>query len=794
MARAFPWLASAQPTADVVLDGFKRPKVSRLRLERFPRGADNYHIDVLLGAVLVRAVTAYVNALAREQALRIWGQPAQPFNDAIAQAFRSVIVDHHNAVVKQARSENRLERVQLFELALLKLLLDQVDAALLALRAELEVARTAPSRQHNGQSLHYHQQAVALARESSHMRYRIARHLVQEWMRLSHAKLTKIRKSVLGTSWPLPEVMLANPILQLEGGGDVADFSRVYPMVLQDTETATRANACLLDLCAEWLPAAVERPPKELPAESYLPGANRQDQGSTRSLLETERRVRHLFSQNELADLGSNWMDEPENASALLGGYEISWPSPQGWQDTDIAGLQRHLNREFEQRLRKAELWPAITASYEFDAIYPVLGLIDAETLLFDFLNGKITRTDMRRRLGSLDSVRDAGEVLRRIDQLRKAHRNAGEFGRRQSVARFAEDLLRLRRDYKFAWRALIGMDCIRIVFDERERRLATENESLQVFCREADDPEGLGDLVGHVVIKVDVRGASEIAAQLRQRKLNPASHFSRYFYDPITRSLDRYGANKVVVEGDTVMLSVLEYGGESAERLAVARACCLAVQIIGFVDQMNAENLRLELPPLEVGVGIAYSDEAPTYLYDHGRKVTISSAINRARAMSACHAILRESCSMTNNRGLYVAAPVQGEAEHNDTLVRYNVNGIELDEAAFAELNVELSMRRLSARDKRSRSAEVLYAGYCTDVRGDSQLLVVRERCIKLWIGRQLLDAREDGRRFQEVITDEELIARVAKRLSAAKKTRKLPSPGDRGNAQRVGGSPHER
>ena len=123
----------------------------------------------------------------------------------------------------------------------------------------------------------------------------------------------------------------------------------------------------------------------------------------------------------------------------------------------------------------------------------------------------------------------------------------------------------------------------------------------------------------------------------------------------------------------------------------------------------------------------------------------------------------------------------MHGEGGTNETLVRYNVDGIELDATAFAQLHVELSMRRLTARDKESNRPEVLHAGTCADTQGENHLLVVRERRIKLWMGRQLLDANEDGRRYYEILTDPQLLARVAGRLATEEQKKATTSPGAR-------------
>jgi hypothetical protein len=185
----------------------------------------------------------------------------------------------------------------------------------------------------------------------------------------------------------------------------------------------------------------------------------------------------------------------------------------------------------------------------------------------------------------------------------------------------------------------------------------------------------------------------------------------------------------------------------------------------------MNIENDRLGLPPIELGLGVAYADEAPIYLYDHECKLTVSPAISVAQQLSACQLLLRETCPLPGDSGLLVAAPVHG-TENNDrngTLVRCNVNGIELDAAAFAQLNAEIPLRRLKMRDKGRQRPVMLFAGVCADLRGESHWLVVREQSVKLWIGKQLLETDKEGRHFFEVVSDKRFIERIRERLSDA-------------------------
>ena len=72
MRAMFRRLKSGWPPADVVRDGFEIPRFMPLRLDHFPRGIDNRHIDIALGPALSGAAAAYIGALLREHLQRLW--------------------------------------------------------------------------------------------------------------------------------------------------------------------------------------------------------------------------------------------------------------------------------------------------------------------------------------------------------------------------------------------------------------------------------------------------------------------------------------------------------------------------------------------------------------------------------------------------------------------------------------------------------------------------------------------------------------------------------------------------
>ena len=69
---------------------------------------------------------------------------------------------------------------------------------------------------------------------------------------------------------------------------------------------------------------------------------------------------------------------------------------------------------------------------------------------------------------------------------------------------------------------------------------------------------------------------------------MNPASHFSMNLHEPVKRMLERYGAAKVFIEGDAIILAIYETESTRATQRAVARACVLAREILAVTQAYN--------------------------------------------------------------------------------------------------------------------------------------------------------------------------------------------------------------
>jgi hypothetical protein len=162
-------------------------------------------------------------------------------------------------------------------------------------------------------------------------------------------------------------------------------------------------------------------------------------------------------------------------------------------------------------------------------------------------------------------------------------------------------------------------------------------NHSLYEFLLPEEARPAEDRVLSHTIIKADVRGSTKITQDLLARGLNPASLFSLNFYEPVKRILDRYGAAKVFIEGDALVLAIFETESNRAQQRAVSKACALARQILAVSSAYNERPESSDLPRLELGVGIAFQGSAPTYWMDTDSRIMISRALNLSDRLSSC-------------------------------------------------------------------------------------------------------------------------------------------------------------
>jgi hypothetical protein len=266
---------------------------------------------------------------------------------------------------------------------------------------------------------------------------------------------------------------------------------------------------------------------------------------------------------------------------------------------------------------------------------------------------------------------------------------------------------------------------------------------------------------------------------------MNAASYFSLNFYDPINKLLAKFGATKVFLEGDAIIIALLDREGENL--LSVGRACVLAWEIVNLLHGYNELLQRSGLPPVEVGLGIAYQDAPPLYLMDGEHRIMISDAINESDRLSSCNKRVRKK--LANDGGVFqvyrfdlgdTQEGSEAEVPGDELRINYNVGGICLSEAAFDKLQQEISLTVETAEFQTAKFSSPwldhqsqFFTGTVPVATGVFRRLVLRKSRVAQVDVRDLSVVRWTDRHYYEVCANPEVYAGLpGEKVNSAKKT----------------------
>jgi hypothetical protein len=303
---------------------------------------------------------------------------------------------------------------------------------------------------------------------------------------------------------------------------------------------------------------------------------------------------------------------------------------------------------------------------------------------------------------------------------------------RKEIFINYLKGFVRYHRDYENHILLKDAMDIINIATDEKIINLSRANHTLFEFLMPQEIVLQEKPIINHVIIKADVRGSTDITRQMQERGLNPASYFSLNFFDPITKILPDYGATKVFIEGDAIILAITEHDKEPNGWYSVARACGLSMKILSIVKRCNLQCRKNRLPVLELGIGISYQSGPPAFLFDENNKIMISPAINQADRLSGCTKSLKkkfENARKPFNIYIFKARKGQFITDQEEIYLRYNVNGIELSPAAFMKLTEEIEIKAVEAVFPEIKNERIkIYLGKYQTVSGKCRKILIRE------------------------------------------------------------------
>lgn len=191
---------------------------------------------------------------------------------------------------------------------------------------------------------------------------------------------------------------------------------------------------------------------------------------------------------------------------------------------------------------------------------------------------------------------------------------------------------------------------------------------------------------------------------------------------------------------------------------------------MLKITNASNRHSRQMALPLLELGVGICFSNAAPRYLYDGEQPIMISGAIGLADRLSGCSWKLRAALekSLFNIAIFKIADGDVAQGEKGQQYIRYNVNGITIDDLAFAKLKTEVDLK--SKLLKINGVEYLFHVGQYPDIRGRKKDIVIREGKVGLWNTDTIVETRDDAEPYYEVVVNQKVIPSI---LGAFNKTR---------------------
>jgi class 3 adenylate cyclase len=475
--------------------------------------------------------------------------------------------------------------------------------------------------------------------------------------------------------------------------------------------------------------------------------------------------MRSLYGEEITTETIDSWLCAPENARALVGTGTPDESTAEG------IAQQERLAR-WVRLLEDEQVMECVIASYHTVAL---LGEYAPRINPQQLKNALISRAECDR----VERMIQEHGKLSPASLYAAVAKVAGCRGaeRAKVAARFLQDFSHYHRDLRRLETLNAAMDSVNLVATDKLRELSRMNGTLYEFLLADEQPAQPEEerVLRHVVLKADVRDSTRLTRTLMDKGLNPASYFSLNFYDPVNKLLGKYGAQKVFLEGDAIILAILEREGEPG--LAVSRACVLAREMIEIVRGYNELMKRSGMPELELGVGITLQESAPLYLMDGEHQIMISEALNESDRLSSCNKKARKVMeSQAGPFHVYVFqsedAAASKDANPEDSVISYNLGGIRMNAAAFRKLEQEISLAPLAVKLPPSMASDKgeyrLSSGVVPVDRDIFRKIVVRESRVPRVNPEDFSVQSWTERTYYEVCTDPAIYAALEKKKAA--------------------------
>lgn len=723
-----------------------RPAQGELPLSSLAVGVDNLRHDVVLSPKFSEAARILLFDLIRQKVAlgHFPGFERRPVRAPEIGAFRRILGELLQNSLTRAKAEKNIERDILLRLALLRFLTQEIVAQFSDILLEAkEGIRARGTYFETSQQAHVMKSRLAEIQASRRDVVRqIGEQIHQILMETDDAITAKTRRGLFGDGAGHAYAMLANRLVFVESGKDDRLFLDHYVLLgnfVRDADRFEIFDQMLGDLLGERGAAAwpqgsssggandarsaqagqerlrVEIAQLDLERASLLERLGRSDELLTRmlrrddpaelraALADVDRRRKFLQEKldRQAASPGANGSQAGKGSHRAGNQSEAPAMDPElvarlfsAESQGEFGDPRGRLLTDWVERLEQSGLLPQVLASYEIRNLHaefcPPLHL-----------------QQLRKALVSRDELRRAEDVFKQFPAKQLSTKRLEEAARRLKryslheiralAARFAEDIARLHRDLDDYQSLTSAMERINLLRDSKTIEISRMNRTLYEYLLPEEEKPKEDHVVSHAIVKADIRGSTKLTQDLLARGLNPASHMSMNLYEPVQRILDRYGASKVFIEGDAIVLAIYETESNRTRQRAVAKACLLARQILAIAQAYNDRAAGGNLPPLELGVGVAFQNSPPTYWKDNDYKIMISRAINLSDRLSSCSKAARRLLGNHNSpfHAFLFQTAIEGttEEELDEFLLRYNLNGVVINEEGFQKLSDEISL-----------------------------------------------------------------------------------------------------
>ncbi len=732
-------------------------------------GIDSIHIDVHVSPQLHTAVKKAVSLLMikHSRAEKFFLEKKKDHRENEKLELKRICTEVLSEGINRAKAESEVQIDFLGQLSLAKMFLEETQNEYQALiaRFEILIRNISLSRQYDQYEWLKMRDKLAEIKRDQNL---IIRLVGEELFGLMADINTNTLKNLRETNFPaeciLPDNFFINPTFHIDNVADDFFLMDAYVLMGQRSDEPDNYNnlkAIIIDLFSK---------------TDLLPEGTESGEAGNR---ETNRGDLLCADGNAL----DPWLKEIGNVDPMFNCFATKTQYIKAKRrkiskevllelEAKMKDQEQLLNR-FYKEFKRQGLLKLIVAAYEMKTIYRSYCPPLRPVQIREYLVKRGARKSLVRELKRRKSSGGKDVCLAPLQETIRRIRFSFAPKKKVLLLGFLKDFLRYHRDLENGWLVKQAIGAINLIQDEKNLILSKKNRLLYEFPLLEKGPDDERPVIGHVILKADIRGSMDIAHTMSTRGLNVASYFSLNFFDPISEIVYDYNATKEFIEGDAIILSMFENEDRSQGGYSVARACGLAINMLNVVRQYNIKNQKHDLPILELGIGICYKQSPPAYLFDGDSKIMISQAINLADRLSSCDKKLRKRFKDQERMfNLFVFQHVRNEdieATADDLSLRYNVNGIELHPEGFAKLTGEISLKSIEYPLENEEKV-TLYTGKVPTISGKYQRLVIREAAI-LEVKPETMDViGPTARKYYEVCTQPAIYEFIDKHASHAK------------------------